>query len=124
MNTQTVLSEPLAEVCYRRCSRCLPGDGDAAPRRIPVLLDETGGGPPGAVPKYRITLPYPRCERCEFLLLMQAIERLIPAEDRSEWLKQPNMDLGGLRPVDCIDAGVYEPVFMALFFLDPCGPVS
>jgi hypothetical protein len=124
MTTSVVFSEPLAGLCCRRCAGCVPQNGDAADGRIPVLLDEPAGEAHAAVRKRRITLPFPRCERCDFLLLAQAIERLIPADEQREWLGRPNADLGGLTPAECMDAEAYEPVFMALFFLDPCGPVS
>jgi len=124
MKTQVTLSEPLAELCRRTCSLCAPDGGDAAPGSSPVLLDEPEDGSPPALRKRRISLPLPRCGRCQFLLLMEAIEHLIPAETLSDWLKEPNLDLGGLCPAECIDAGDYAPVFAALFFLDPYGPVS
>ena len=66
----------------------------------------------------------PRCERCEFLLLIQAIELLVPVGDQPDWLERPNVDLDGRRPKECIDAGAYESVFTALNLLDPSGPVS
>jgi hypothetical protein len=66
----------------------------------------------------------PRCERCEFMLLIQAIEHLVPAEDLPDWLEKPNVDLDGRSPKECIDAGMYEPVFTTLCLLEPCGPVS
>jgi hypothetical protein len=124
MKTRVTLSEPLAELCRRYCSRCVPDGGDAAPGSHPVLLDEPQDESPSAIRKRRISLPLHRCGRCYFLLLMQAIEHLIPAETQSDWLKEPNADLDGLCPTECIDAGKYEPVFTALFLLDPYGPVS
>ncbi len=69
-------------------------------------------------------LPKPRCERCEFLLLIQAIENLVPIEELLDWLEQPNLDLEGRSPKECIEAGDYESVFRTLFLLDPLGPVS
>jgi hypothetical protein len=124
MKTQVTFSEPLAELCRRTCSRCAPDGGDAVPGSSPVLLDEPEHGSPPALRKRRISLPLPRCERCQFLLLMEAIEHLIPAEAQSDWLKEPNVDLGGLCPAEHIGAGNHEPVFTALFLLDPYGPVS
>jgi hypothetical protein len=124
MKSRVTLSEPLADLCRRTCSRCVLDGGDAASCRGPALLGEPQGEPPLALWKRRISLPLPRCTRCEFLLLMEAIDHLIPAEAQTDWLKQPNLDLGGLCPAECIDAGNYEPIFEALFLLDPYGPVS
>jgi hypothetical protein len=124
MKTQVILNEPLADLCRRRCSRCAPDDHNGAGGRVPVLFDEPEDGPPAVIRKRRMTFPYPRCDRCEFLLLMQGIDRLIPREEQADWLREPNVDLGGLSPAECIEQGSYGPVFMALFFLDPCGPVS
>ena len=80
MKTQVILSEPLADLCRHICRRCAPDGGDAAPGGSPFLLDEPQDGPLAAIRKRRISLPQPRCERCEFLLLMLAIEHLVPAE--------------------------------------------
>ena len=71
-----------------------------------------------------VNLPLPRCGRCEFMLLMEAAKHIIPAEGHADWLSQRNPDLGGRTPTECIDASDYDPVFTALFLLDPCGPVS
>jgi hypothetical protein len=124
MKTQVVLNEPLADLCRRRCSRCVPDDRNAARGRVKFRFDEPEGRSLAAMGKRRITFPHPRCDRCEFLLLMKAIDRLIAREAQTDWLREPNVDLGGLSPAECIDQGAYGPVFMALFVLDPCGPVS
>jgi hypothetical protein len=122
MTTRISLSEPLADLCDRSCARCVresagepcscaPPEGPAEARPLEIR-------------KRWINLPKPRCERCEFLLLIQAIEHLLPVEDLPEWLEQPNVDLGGQSPKECIDAGAYDSVFRAVCLLDPCGPVS
>ena len=124
MKTQVILSEPLADPCHHTCRRCVRTAGTpplvAARSCSTSLKMDRSRRPESAGSACRS----PRCERCEFLLLMLAIEYLIPAEELPDWLKQPNVDLGGLCPAECIESGVYEPIFTALFRLDPCGPVS
>jgi hypothetical protein len=46
------------------------------------------------------SLPKPRCERCEFMLLIQAVEHLVPAEDLRHWLEKPNVDVDGRSPTE------------------------
>ncbi len=125
MTTRILLPEALADPCNRKCNRCASGGEDAASCTGPPVPPD---GPPEAraseIRAQWVNLPLPRCERCEFLLLVQAIEHLIPAEELPDWLEGPNLDLGGRRPLECIEAGDYNPVFTALFLLDPCGPVS
>jgi hypothetical protein len=122
MTTRISLSEPLADLCDRSCARCVrenagdpcscpPPEGFAEPRPLEIR-------------RRWVNLPKPRCERCEFLLLIQAIEHLVPVEDQPDWLEQPNVDLDGRGPKECIDAGAYEAVFRTLCLLDPLGPVS
>jgi hypothetical protein len=118
MTTRISLSEPLADLCDRSCARCVQecaGDTCACTPAEATPLE---------IRKRWVNLPKPRCEQCEFLLLIQAIEHLVPVKEQSDWREQPNVDLDGCRPNECIDAGDYEPVFRALCLLDPTGPVS
>ncbi len=124
MTTRISLSEPLADLCDRSCARCVrESAGDPCSCAPP---EGNADSRPLEIRKRWINLPKPRrCERCEFLLLVQAIEHLVPVEDLPGWLDQPNVDLDGRRPKDCIDAGAFESVFTALCLLeDPSGPVS
>lgn len=122
MTTRISLSEPLADLCDRSCARCAREvAGELC--SCPPPEDPVEARPP-EIRKRWINLPKPRCERCEFLLLIQAIKHLIPADDQPDWLGQPNVDLGGQSPKECIDAGAYEAVFTTLCLLDPLGPVS
>ena len=122
MTTRIPLSEPLADLCDRSCARCVKEvAGELCSCTPPEGPSESR---PLEIQKRWVNLPKPRCERCEFLLLIKAIEHLIPTEDLPDWLEQPNMDLDGRSPKDCIDAGAYESVVTTLFLLDPCGPVS
>jgi hypothetical protein len=122
MTTRISLSEPLADLCDRTCARCVREvAGNPCACTPPEVSADAR---PTEIRKRWVNLPKPRCERCEFLLLIQAIEHLIPAEDLPDWLEQPNLDLDGRSPKDWIDAGDYESVFTTLFLLDPLGPVS
>ena len=116
MPAPLTLSDPLAGLRKHACSRCHP-DGSAA---VPADAD----APPDAIRRRWERLPKPRCAQCEMLLLLQAVDRLIPNEEVDDWLKRPNQDLDDRTPIECIDAGDYEPVFTALFFLHPDGSVS
>jgi hypothetical protein len=122
MTTRISLTEPLAELCDRSCARCVRESAGDPCSCAP--LDDAIETNPLQIRKRWINLPKPRCERCEFLLLIQAIEHLIPAEDQRDWLEQPNFDLDGRSPNECIGAGGYDPVFKAICLLDPSGPVS
>ena len=121
MTPRIVLPEALADLCDRKCTPC----ANEAACSCPVLGDY---GPmhdrTTAIRTRWVNLPLPRCGRCEFLLLMEAVEHLIPADEQADWLSQPNFDLDGRTPTECIDASDYDPVFTVLFRLDPCGPVS
>ena len=79
MTTRISLSEALADLCDRTCDRCIR---EIAGQQCSCPPPET---PPEARPleiqKRWFNLPMPRCERCEFMLLIQAIEHLVPAED-------------------------------------------
>jgi Protein of unknown function (DUF2384) len=112
----------LADLCDRSCARCVKEVAGELCSCTPP--DVSAEARPPEIQKRWFNLPKPRCERCEFLLLIQAIEHLVPAEDLRDWLEQPNMDLDGRSPKDWIDAGDYEAVFTTLFLLDPLGPVS
>ena len=108
--------------CDRSCARCVrESAGDPCTCTPPEGPAEAR---PLEIRKRWVNLPKPRCERCEFLLLIQAIEHLVPVEDQPDWLDQPNVDLDGRSPKECIDAGAHEAVFTALCLLDPSGPVS
>jgi hypothetical protein len=121
MTARILLPEVLAELCSRKCSPC----ANEAACSCPVLESD---GPvedrTTAMQTRWVNLPLPRCGRCEFMLLMEAVKHLLPAEEHADWLSQRNPDLSGRAPTECIDAGDYDPVFRALFLLDPCGPVS
>jgi hypothetical protein len=122
MTTRLSLSEPLADLCDRTCARCIR---EIAGQQCSCPPPEvTAEARPAEIQKRWFSLPLPRCERCEFMLLIQAIEHLVPAEDLPDWLEKPNVDLDGRSPKECIDAGMYEPVFTTLCLLEPCGPVS
>jgi hypothetical protein len=122
MTTRISLSEPLADLCDRSCARCArESTGDPCPC---TPHEGAAEARPLEIRKRWVSLPKPRCERCEFLLLIQAIEHLVPVGDQSDWLEQPNVDLDGRRPKECIGAGAYESVFTTLCLLDPSGPVS
>src|SRR3954447_15875520 len=105
MTTRIALSEPLADLCERRCSRCLPEGEDAPPGHCRALFDAAPDVPLPEIRERWIDLPHPRCSQCEFLLLVLAIERLVPPADLDGWLTQPNVDLEGRSPADCISAG-------------------
>jgi hypothetical protein len=122
MTTRISLSEPLADLCDRSCARCVRESAGASCSC--ASLEGLAEATPLESRKRWIALPNPRCERCEFLLLIEAIEHLIAAEDLRAWLEQPNFDLDGRSPSECIGAGDYEPLFTALCLLDPSGPVS
>jgi hypothetical protein len=122
MTTRISLSEPLADLCDRICAPCAwENTGDLC---VCTPSDGCAEIPPLEIRKRWVNLPKPRCERYEFLLLIQAIEHVVPVEDQLDWLERPNIDLNGRRPQECIDACAYEPVFNALSLLDSTGPVS
>jgi hypothetical protein len=112
----------LADLCKRVCAPC--ARENTADPCVCTPSDDCSEAPPLEIRKRWVNLPKPRCARCEFLLLIQAIERVVPIEDQLDWLERPNLDLSGRCPKECIDAGVYEPVFNALWLLDSTGPVS
>ena len=121
MTTRISLSEPLAELCARSWHRCIR---EVAGNPCSCTAAE---GPAEARPlemwKRWVNLPKPRaCGQCEFLLLVQAIDHLVPVEEQRDWLAQPNMDLDGRSPDECLGAAAYEAVFTALCLLDPSRP--
>ena len=122
MTTRISLSEPLADLCDRSCAHCIKEVAGEACSCAPPEIPAEARSP--EIQKRWFSLPKPRCERCEFMLLIQAIEHLVPAEDLGAWIEEPNVDLDGRSPKECIDAGNYESVFATLCMLDPCGPVS
>ena len=93
-------------------------------RRDPSFVDGEGEPRPGELRQRWQQLAKPRCKQCEMLLLLQAVDRLIPADEIDDWLKETSVDLSGRTPAECIDAADYEPVFIALFLRHPGGPVS
>lgn len=116
------LSGPLAQLRKHGCPHCSPPEAGAAPTEPSVEADLKSG--PHVFRQRWEGLSKPRCKQCEMLLLLQAIDRLVPVEEIDDWLKETSVDLSGRTPAECIDAGDYEPVFMALFLLHPHGPVS
>jgi hypothetical protein len=65
------------------------------------------------------------CDRCLFLLLLEAIADQLPAEEVAGWMERPSHVLGGRTPRECIDARDFEPVFEAVWLYGPpTGPVS
>lgn len=64
------------------------------------------------------------CDQCLCRLLLNAIGKVVEASDVPDWLEQPNPDLEGRCPRECIVTGRYEPVFEALWLLDPEVEVS
>jgi hypothetical protein len=65
------------------------------------------------------------CDRCLFLLLLEAIAELVPAAEVPGWMERPNHVLGGRTPRECIDARDFEQVFEAVWLYGPPeGPVS
>jgi hypothetical protein len=65
------------------------------------------------------------CDRCLFLLLLEAIAELVPAAEVPGWMERPNHVLGGRTPRACIDARDFEQVFEAVWLYGPPeGPVS
>jgi hypothetical protein len=65
------------------------------------------------------------CDRCLFLLLLEAITDRLPAEEVAGWMERPSHVLGGRTPRECIDARDFEPVFEAVWLCGPPeGPVS
>jgi hypothetical protein len=133
MSVRVLLSPLLAHLCEDVCSNCAqvqPGEVLAGENR-PVMTDwqaqarsSAAAAPMSAVHKRLVKLPLPGCPRCEFLLLLQAIENLIPPEEAADWLKRSNVDLGGRTPVECIEARDYAPVFCALFLLEGVQPAA
>ena len=108
------LSGPLAGLRNHACSR------SHSDRSAAVATDAQ----PDLIRRRWERLPTPRCAQCEMLLLLQAVDHLIPETEVDDWLKRPNADLDDRTPIECIDAGDYEPVFTALFLLHPDGSVS
>jgi hypothetical protein len=65
------------------------------------------------------------CDRCLFLLLLEAITDQLPAEEVAGWMERPSHVLGGRTPRECIDARDFEPLFEAVWLHGPpAGPVS
>src|SRR5690348_14326978 len=65
------------------------------------------------------------CDRCLFLLLLEAITDQLPATDIAAWMERPSHVLGGRTPRECIDARDFESVFEAVWLYGPPeGPVS
>jgi hypothetical protein len=65
------------------------------------------------------------CDRCLFLLLLEAISELVPAAEVGGWMERSSHVLGGRTPRECIDARDFEPVFEAVWLYGPpVGPVS
>ena len=113
MSASVSLSGPLADLRKAGCAYC-----SAHPNALGSEL-----GPLAVAERWRLAARR-RCNRCEFLILLQAIDNLVPEEEVEDWLKEPNVDLGGRTPMECIDAADYEPLFTAICLLNPGGPVS
>ena len=64
------------------------------------------------------------CARCTLAPLLQAVAGTIPAADLDGWLKQPNDDLEGRTPRECMEVGDFDAVFHALWLREELGPVS
>jgi hypothetical protein len=134
MSVRVLLCPALADLCEDVCTQCsqtppgaaLAGETPAVTRESPSATRSSANAaqPITAMHKRLVKLPLPRGTRCEFLLLLQAIENLLPAEEADDWLKQPNVDLGGRSPLGCIDARDYAPVFGALFLLEGVQPAA
>ena len=111
----------------RICHRCLgplPTELLAPPFRGPGTVSRAAaarrpaeGGAPGD--------PEGVCDRCLFLLLLEAITDRLPPQEVPGWMERPSHVLGGRTPRECIDAWDFEPVFEAVWLYGPPeGPVS
>jgi antitoxin Xre/MbcA/ParS-like protein len=85
----------------------------------------------GPLPPSPVGGPGPRvaakgmCDRCLFLLLLEAITDHLPAAEVAGWMERPNHVLGGRTPRECIDARDFESAFEAVWLYGPPeGPVS
>ena len=134
MKTQVERCEYLADLCRRVCDRfgagwsfgedCGRGADPAGSPLDEVLASADEGQDPWSR-SVRSRLRPLTCRQCTFFLLLQAIEKTVPAEDLLDWMERPNLDLVGRTPRACIEADQYEPVFEALWLMDDsCGPTS
>jgi hypothetical protein len=130
MQNRLKLPEKLAHLCVEVCNRCGPttstelpiSDGNNSCHE--ALIDATPDIHKETVRKRLVNLPLPKCSRCDFPLLLHAIEDLIPVEDLATWLNEPNLDLSSRSPRQCIDQNDYSAVFHALWFVYPTTAVS
>jgi hypothetical protein len=130
MQNRLKLPESLAQVCQDVCERCGPTTSAALPNSISsdayrqAFLDATPDRHKETVRMRMVNLPLAKCSRCDFPLLLHAIEDLIPAREISTWMNEPNLDLGGRSPRQCIDQNDFGAVFHALWFVYPSTAVS
>src|SRR5712671_3280093 len=130
MQNRLKLPENLAGLCLEVCNRCGPTTSTELPiengnhLHLEALLDAIPDVYKESVRTRLINLPLPKCSRCDFPLLLHAIEDLIPVGDLSIWLDEPNLDLGGRSPRQCIDQNDFGAVFHALWFVYPTTAVS
>jgi len=130
MQNHLKLPEQLADLCLQVCNRCGPTTATDLP--ISQVNDSQRARFLDAVPEEHkenvrrrlVKLPLQECSRCDFPLLLHAIEDLIPIEDVASWLNEPNLDLDGRSPRQCIDQNDYGSVFHALWFVNPSTAVS
>ena len=132
MSARVLLSHNLADLCEDVCSQCsseqsglILTDGSVKKAAPPMPIggaDTAANGPISEIRRHVVSLPKQGCSRCNFILLLQAIDHLVSAEDIADWLKQPNIDLDGRSPAECIEAREYAPVFQALFLIETTQP--
>ena len=132
MATDLELPESVPDQRVRVCRRCfepLP-TGRPAPPEDGGQKSEIRSPKPEVGAKAPLT-SRPRaavegmCDRCLFLLLLEAITDQLPAAEVPGWMVRPSHVLAGRTPRECIDARDFEPVFEAVWLCGPPeGPVS
>ena len=105
---------------WENCPNCasLGADCKSELQIIQDLLQECDSTAE-AFDAYRRQYGQSHCSLCTCLVLLKAIETVLPDEDVPAWMDSPNEDLGGHTPVDLIHEGHFEPVFDALWRMDP-----
>jgi hypothetical protein len=94
----------------KRCSH----EGDCQSSRRSLELISTFEGNDG-FNRLRQSFRDVECEQCLVVLILQALQRLMPDGSRLGWLDSRNFDLAGRTPRECLEERKFLPVVDALW---------
>jgi hypothetical protein len=115
------LLDYLDDFCSRQAPTCALGacvnEKDCQSSRLSMTLIADRDVDP-EFGRFRRSIRDVRCHQCTMILILQTIQRNVPANRQEAWMNEPLIDLGGRTPRQCLDTNDFDSLINALWLLD------